>query len=152
MRKGIIEDLPVEDSSVDWVISNCVINLSPEKDKVFAEIARVLKPGGRMSVSDIVAEDLPEWVKSDEILYNSCIGGAISETAYLDGLRAAGLSEVRVEERLPYDSVQVEDLLISDIAEATTSSCCGSANADPKAIADAVSGKVWSARVTAFRP
>lgn len=152
VRKGIIEDLPVEDSSVDWVISNCVINLSPEKDKVFAEIARVLKPGGRMSVSDIVAEDLPEWVKSDEILYNSCIGGAISETAYLDGLRAAGLSEVRVEERLPYDSVQVEDLLISDIAEATTSSCCGSATADPKAIADAVSGKVWSARVTARKP
>jgi len=61
VRKGIIEDMPVEDSSVDWVISNCVINLSPEKDKVFSEIHRVLKPGGRMLVSDIVARDLPEW-------------------------------------------------------------------------------------------
>ena len=62
VRQGIIEELPVEDSSVDWVISNCVINLSPEKPRVFAEIARVLKPGGTMLVSDIVAEDLPEEI------------------------------------------------------------------------------------------
>ena len=152
VRKGIIEELPVADSSVDWVVSNCVINLSPEKDKVFAEIARVLKPGGRMSVSDIVADDLPEWVKSDDVLYNSCIGGAISEPAYVDGLRAAGLTDVVVEERLSYDAVQMEELLVSDLAEASASSCCGSTSAEPRDIAEAVSGKVWSARVTARKP
>jgi SAM-dependent methyltransferase len=119
IRKGIIEEMPVEDASVDWVISNCVINLSPEKDRVFAEIARVLKPGGRMSVSDIVAEELPEWVQADEVLYNSCIGGAISEAAYTEGLSRAGLEDVAVEERLPYDSVQMEELLVSDVVEAS---------------------------------
>ncbi len=69
VRKGIIEDLPVEAASVDWVISNCVINLSPEKDRVFAEIARVLKPGGRMLVSDIVVQDVPAWVRESMALY-----------------------------------------------------------------------------------
>lgn len=152
VRKGIIEELPVADASVDWVISNCVINLSPEKDKVFAEIARVLKPGGRMSVSDIVAENLPDWVKSDDVLYNSCIGGAISESDYVNGLRAAGLADVVVEERLPYDSNQMEELLVSDIAEASSSSCCSPASTEPRDVAEAVSGKVWSARVTATKP
>jgi SAM-dependent methyltransferase len=152
IRKGIIEELPVSDSSVDWVISNCVINLSPEKDKVFAEIARVLKPGGRMSVSDIVAEELPDWVQADEVLYNSCIGGAISEADYTAGLSRAGLADVAVEERLPYDAVQMEDLLVSEIADTSAGGCCGSTAREPADIARAVEGKVWSARVTARKP
>ena len=73
VRKGLIEEMPVESDSVDWVISNCVINLSPEKAKVFAEIARVLKPGGRMSLSDIVVDEMPDWVRDDEALYCSCV-------------------------------------------------------------------------------
>ncbi|HSR45150.1 MAG TPA: arsenite methyltransferase [Acidimicrobiia bacterium] len=152
VRKGIIEDLPVADASVDWVISNCVINLSPEKDKVFAEIARVLKPGGRISVSDVVAEDLPDWVRADTALYSSCIGGAISESDYVRGLRAVGLVDVGVEERMPYDSNQMEELLVSDIADASSSSCCNPASVGIRDIAEAVSGKVWSARVTATKP
>ena len=104
VRKGIIEELPVEDASVDWVISNCVINLSPEKARVFAEIARVLRPGGRMLVSDIVAEDLPPEISGNRHLYSSCLAGAISEPAYLDGLRQAGLVEVQVRDRLVYDT------------------------------------------------
>jgi SAM-dependent methyltransferase len=66
VRKGIIEKLPLENNSIDWVISNCVINLSPYKHEVFAEIARVLKPGGHMHVSDIVATGLPDWVRRDK--------------------------------------------------------------------------------------
>jgi SAM-dependent methyltransferase len=96
VRKGIIEELPVEDASVDWVISNCVINLSPEKPRVFREIARVLKPGGKMLVSDIVATDLPEEIRRSSTLYSSCVSGAISEDEYLAGLRAVGLVDVEV--------------------------------------------------------
>ena len=107
IREGLIEQMPVDDSSVDWVISNCVINLSPDKPAVFAEIARVLKPGGRMLVSDIVVEDLPAWVRADKALYSACVAGAISEAAYLGGLREAGLVDVEVRARLNYDSGQI---------------------------------------------
>ncbi|RLE25834.1 MAG: hypothetical protein DRJ65_06890, partial [Acidobacteria bacterium] len=94
VRKGVIEDLPVEDESVDWVISNCVINLSPQKGSVFSEIARVLKPGGRFSVSDIVAQDLPDDIRRLATAYSACIGGAISEEQYLAGLTSAGLDSL----------------------------------------------------------
>jgi SAM-dependent methyltransferase len=130
VRKGLIEDLPVESASVDWVISNCVINLSPEKDKVFAEIARVLKPGGKMRVSDIVVKDLPQWARQDQTLYNSCIGGVISEEAYTEGLRRAGLKEPEVVDRLVYDKAQLAGLIGSELPPAedpthTPVSCCG---------------------------
>ena len=90
VRKGIIEELPVDDSSVDWVISNCVINLSPEKSRVFAEIARVLRPRGRMLVSDMMARDLPEELLALPDAYSSCVAGAIDEDEYLAGLRHRG--------------------------------------------------------------
>jgi arsenite methyltransferase len=115
VRKGIIEDLPVEDGSVDWVISNCVINLSPQKPRVFAEIARVLKPGGRMLVSDIVAERLPAEIARNRHLYSSCLAGAISEPSYLAGLRKAGLVDVKVKHRLVYDAVQIASFIGSEL-------------------------------------
>jgi SAM-dependent methyltransferase len=100
VREGIIEALPVDDASVDWVVSNCVINLSPEKPRVFSEIARVLRPGGRLLVADIVTGGpLPPSMKEDPELYAGCVGGAIPETEYLDGLRAAGLEDVEVRTR-----------------------------------------------------
>jgi len=77
VRKGLIEELPVKSSSVDWVISNCVINLSPEKEKVFSEISRVLKPGGRMVVSDMVGENIPEWLRENKNLYSACLKSQI---------------------------------------------------------------------------
>ncbi|NIM00339.1 MAG: methyltransferase domain-containing protein, partial [Acidobacteria bacterium] len=117
VRKGLIEDLPVDDQSVDWVISNCVINLSPEKPRVFAEIARVLKPGGRMSISDIVVEDLPEDLRELQSRHASCFAGTIDESSYLEGLRAAGLTDVEVVERLVYERSQVADLLASELPE-----------------------------------
>jgi len=96
-RKGDIEDLPVEDESVDVIISNCVINLAPDKDKVFSEAYRVLKPGGRMLVSDIVTRGgLPEKVKNDPNAWAACISGALDEDVYLGKIRNAGFEDVKV--------------------------------------------------------
>jgi SAM-dependent methyltransferase len=150
LRRGIIEALPVEDASVDWVISNCVINLSPEKPRVFAEIARVLRPGGRMLVSDIVAEELPEAVRASEALHSSCLAGAISENDYVAGLRAAGLEDVKVEARLVYEPVQLE-ALAGDETEASPC-CCGGSGSDTAGLVRALAGKVWSARFSARKP
>jgi arsenite methyltransferase len=149
VRKGIIEDLPVENGSVDWVISNCVINLSPEKKTVFREIARVLKPGGRMLVSDIVAEDLPKEVRRAADLYASCISGAISEEEYLAGLREAGLVDVEVRDRLVYDSEQLDGLAGSEVE-----SLCGCAGNKTQLLSAVrnLAGKVWSAKVYARKP
>jgi SAM-dependent methyltransferase len=155
VRKGIIEDLPVETSSVDWVISNCVINLSPEKDRVFAEIARVLKPGGRMLVSDIVVKDLPEFVLESQVLYNSCIAGAIGEKTYLDGLRNAGLEDVEVRERLIYDATQLQAFVSSELDRTETSSYSNGQGSGVEAVNEittAMVGKVWSVKVGAAKP
>jgi arsenite methyltransferase len=154
VRKGIIEELPVEDASVDWVISNCVINLSPEKDRVFAEIARVLRPGGQMLVSDIVAEDLPPEIRSLPVAYSSCIAGAISEDEYVAGLRAAGLTQVDVHERLIYDAAQIASFATS-APEGVCS--CGSQLRDElvdlvRGYAEGLEGQVWSAKVYARKP
>jgi arsenite methyltransferase len=151
VRKGIIEELPVENASVDWVISNCVINLSPEKPRVFAEIARVLKPGGRMLVSDIVAHDLPEDIRQDKALYSSCVAGAIGEEEYLAGLRAAGLVDVEVRERLVYDAAQIEEFFSSELPANERSSCCGGGPGFAEN-ARRMAGKVWSAKVFARKP
>ena len=158
VRKGIIEALPVDDGSVDWVISNCVINLSPEKGKVFAEIARVLRPGGHLSVSDIVARDLPVWAREDADLIGSCVGGAIPEEDYADGLRAAGLEEVDVVERLVYDKSQIAAFIgaVLEDGEAPAGGCCGCGPKDrvprgPEAIA-VLEGKVWSSKFHARKP
>lgn len=101
-RLGEIESIPVEDGSVDWIISNCVICLSPDKDKVFAEAFRVLKPGGRLVVSDMVANNMPRWVKTAVSTWVSCISGALSEDQYLDSIRHAGFEDVRVLSKSAY--------------------------------------------------
>jgi len=145
VRKGLIEQLPVEDGSVDWVISNCVINLSPDKPRVFAEIARVLKPGGQMRVSDMVVEGLPDFLRNDRKLYSSCVAGAIPEEAYLDGLRRAGLEEVRVLERVVYDRDYLRTFVESELPVELTGCCRPNA----ETIAEAMAGKVASIRVGA---
>lgn len=148
VRKGIIEELPVATESVDWVISNCVVNLSPEKDRVFREIARVLKPGGELSISDIVVEELPAALRGNPALRAACVAGAITEAEYLAGLRAAGLSEVRVEDRLVYDAAQIAGFLGGDeLGELTRALPAEVVRALPKAL----DGKVWSARFRARR-
>ena len=102
-RLGEIESLPVADSTVDLIISNCVINLSPDKAQVFSEAFRVLKPGGTLMVSDIVLErDLPEAVLSSVTAYVGCLAGAVQKGVYLDLIRGAGFSEVEVIEETAY--------------------------------------------------
>ncbi len=95
--KGLIEHIPLPASSVDVVISNCVINLSTDKAQVLAEIARVLKPGGRVGVSDVVAEDhLSPSERAERGSYVGCLAGALSRSEYLAGLDAAGFDEIEV--------------------------------------------------------
>jgi len=142
VRKGLIEDLPVESSSVDWVISNCVINLSPEKEKVFSEISRVLKPGGRMVVSDMVGENIPEWLRENKNLYSACISGVISEKEYLSGLRKAGLEKVKVSERIVYQSDELESFVKSS----------PEISKDIKRIIREPDIKVASIKISAYKP
>ncbi len=155
IRKGIIEELPVETGSVDWIISNCVLNLSPEKPRVFAEVARVLKPGGRMLVSDIVAEEMPDWAKQSISLYVSCLSGAIAEADYLGGLRAAGLADVEVRDRFVYDAesllgfaADAEDELMKLFAEMGLPQTRETA----LALARQLEGKIASVRVFGRKP
>lgn len=96
-RLGEIENLPVGDSKVDVIISNCVINLSPNKKRVFQEAFRALRPGGRLMVSDIVLlKELPEEIKNSVTAYVGCVAGAITKNEYLEAIQAAGFEETKV--------------------------------------------------------
>ncbi len=102
-RKGYLEELPIEDASVDVVISNGVINLCPDKEQVFREISRVLRPGGHLAIADIVTEkELPASVTCNATLWAACIGGAAQESQYRQAIEAAGLRVVEVKENPQY--------------------------------------------------
>jgi arsenite methyltransferase len=97
--KGYIEDIPLPDASVDVVISNCVINLAADKPKVLSEAARVLRPGGRFAVSDVIADpDMDEATRTDMAAYTGCIAGALTEREFRSALSAAGLTDVEIRE------------------------------------------------------
>jgi len=105
-RQGEIEALPVEDNTVDVIISNCVINLVPNKEKAFREAFRVLRPGGRLAVSDIVLlKKIPDFIKSSIEAYVGCVSGAAMRDTYLNAIRSAGFEEVTVvdETAFPLD-------------------------------------------------
>ena len=105
-RKGYIEDLPFEDNSFDAVISNGVINLSAEKDRVFEEAHRVLRPGGRLALSDIISEEqLPESIKTDADLWAACIGGAEQVDSYTTMIETAGFEVDEVRENTEYEFI-----------------------------------------------
>jgi arsenite methyltransferase len=106
--KGTIEAIPLPDNSVDVVISNCVINLSSDKDAVLREAFRVLKPGGRFAVSDVVVRggDVPPQVRRSMELWVGCIAGALEETEYASKLRSAGFADVEVE---PWRIYKIDD-------------------------------------------
>jgi arsenite methyltransferase len=97
--KGYIEDIPLADGTVDVVISNCVINLAADKRKVLAEAARVLKPGGRFAVSDVIADqDMDEATRADMQQWTGCIAGALTEVEFRDALADAGLTDIEIRE------------------------------------------------------
>ncbi|MBU0731939.1 arsenite methyltransferase [Patescibacteria group bacterium] len=120
-RKGDIENLPIDDDSVDIIISNCVINLAPDKKKVFDEAYRVLKKGGRIFVSDIVLlEELPEKIRNDEKLVAGCVGGAILRDDYIKIVKEAGF-EVKIKKedkdisKTQYQGIPLESLMIEAV-------------------------------------
>jgi ubiquinone/menaquinone biosynthesis C-methylase UbiE len=126
-RLGEIEALPVADDSVDVIISNCVINLSPEKPKVFEEAFRVLRPGGRLAVTDIVATaQLPEKVRNDLELYAGCVAGAAEITELESALKKAGFADIRIRPvdgskeliRKWTEDAQIADYIVSATIEA----------------------------------
>lgn len=117
-RLGEIENLPVADNSVDVVISNCVINLSPDKKRVFKEAFRVLNSGGRLIISDIVLlKELPDFIKNSIEAYIGCISGAAMKDEYIEAIKAAGFQNIRVIDETP-TPFAVESMVNDPIAKA----------------------------------
>ncbi|MCI0417047.1 arsenite methyltransferase [bacterium] len=143
-RLGEAEHMPLADHEADWIISNCVINLSPNKPAVFHEAFRALRSGGRLSVSDIMVEKLPPTLRESTALYTSCVAGAIPEREYLEGLQRAGFEDVQVTERIVYDRDQIFGLL-KELEFALDESLT-------TLVDRSVAGNIWSARVTARKP
>ncbi|MCK4439501.1 arsenite methyltransferase [Candidatus Bathyarchaeota archaeon] len=110
-RLGEIENLPVEDNSIDVIISNCVINLSVDKEKVFREAYRVLKPGGKILISDLVTEgEIPEKIRKSLDAWAGCVAGALEKKEYLNTIRKAGFKKVRVASESSHDIDISEEL------------------------------------------
>ncbi len=108
---GDAENIPLDDGIADWVISNCVINLSPDKMQVFREISRILKPGGQILISDMVVENMPPQLLDSLSAWTGCIAGAIPEKDYLEAVAAAGLEQLQVVDRMDYDLSGFKPLL-----------------------------------------
>jgi SAM-dependent methyltransferase len=146
-RLGEIENLPVTADSIDVVISNCVINLSPEKDKVFEEAFRVLKPGGRIMVSDIVLlKNIPDELRNSIEMYVSCIAGASLKSDYLESIKAAGFQDIRIVSESSFGFEYVESVLNSQPAESTINFLVIS----PETIRD-TANSIISMKVTAIK-
>jgi arsenite methyltransferase len=138
--KGEIENIPLPNSSVDVIISNCVINLSGDKDRVLSEAFRVLKPGGRLAISDVVTRgEVPDAVRRDMLLWVGCVAGALRDEDYVTKLAAAGFEGINIE---PTRTYNVEDAraFLTDKG----------VNVD--AVAPQVDGKFFSAFVRAIKP
>ncbi len=138
--KGEIEAIPLPDNSVDLIISNCVINLSPDKSRVLKEAFRVLKPGGRFAVSDIVVRgSIPSEIRHSVELWAGCVAGALDEEEYLAKLEAAGFEHVSIEPTRVYTADDARDFIIG-------------AGLDVEVVAKAVDGKFLSGFIRATKP
>lgn len=155
--KGHIEEIPLPANSVDVVISNCVINLSSDKGKVLREAYRVLTPGGRFAVSDVVTQgELPADLRASMEAWVGCVAGALEERQYRSLLAEAGFKDIDIEVTRVYDPRDLSQSLSGDGACCDSSSCCGggsSATWDESAYArfDASGGKIVSAFVRATK-
>jgi SAM-dependent methyltransferase len=138
--RGEIENIPLPDSSVDVIISNCVINLSADKGRVLREAFRVLKPGGRFAVSDVVVRGgVPDAVRKSMLLWVGCIAGALDESEYVAKLAAAGFEDVSIEPTREYNVEDARHFLTE-------------AGVDVDAIAPVVNGKFFSGFIRASKP
>jgi 2-polyprenyl-3-methyl-5-hydroxy-6-metoxy-1,4-benzoquinol methylase len=138
--RGEIESIPLPDNSVDVIISNCVINLSADKDRVLKEAFRVLKPGGRFAVSDVVTRgEVPSAIKKSIEMWVGCIAGALSDTEYTAKLTSAGFKEVGIEPTRIYRLEDARNFLSGE-------------GIDVDAIAPDVDGKFMGAFVRATKP
>lgn len=138
--KGVIEHVPLPNDSVDVIISNCVINLSADKDQVLREALRVLKPGGRFAVSDVVTRgEIPPQIRKSVLLWVGCVAGALEENEYRTKLASAGFENIEIEATRIYRVEEAREFL------------CGQ-NIDVDAIAPQVDGKFMSAFVRAVKP
>ncbi len=138
--KGAIEDIPLPDNSVDVIISNCVINLSGDKDRVLAEAFRVLKPGGRFAVSDVVVRgDVPADIRKSMELWVGCIAGALEENEYRGKLARAGFASIDIEPTRVYKAEEAREFLEA-------------AGLDPNTAGPQIDGKFISAFVRAAKP
>jgi arsenite methyltransferase len=141
-RQGYIEELPVESNSVDVIISNCVINLSPDKAQVFAETFRVLKPGGKLAVSDIVTDgELPEPIRKSLSAWAGCVAGAMDAKEYIGIMETVGFTNISI---MPvfFDRETIDAAIndMKDVVELQTIS------------RDEVYKAVYSAKITAYKP
>jgi len=144
-RLGEIENLPVADNSVDIVISNCVINLAPDKRRVFAEAFRVLKPGGRLMISDMVLlKELPDFIKKSIEAYIGCLSGAIMRDEYIGTIKAAGFQEVSI---IDETSFPIEGIANDPTAKAIIESL----EIPPEKMKE-VAGSVISIKVNGVKP
>jgi arsenite methyltransferase len=138
--KGEIENIPLPDNSVDVVISNCVINLSADKDKVLRETFRVLKPGGRFAVSDVVTRgEINPEIRKSVLLWVGCVAGALQDSEYSGKLKAAGFEQIDIEPTRIYRAEDARDMLTAE-------------GIDVDAIAPQVDGKFMSAFIRAVKP
>jgi arsenite methyltransferase len=138
--RGEIENIPLPDNTVDVIVSNCVINLSGDKDRVLREAFRVLKPGGRFAISDVVVRgEVPEQIRKNMELWVGCVAGALSDTEYRQKLAAAG-----------FDSIDIEPTRIYSVEDARE--FLAAARMDVDSIAPQVEGKFVSAFVRAQKP
>jgi SAM-dependent methyltransferase len=140
-RQGYLEELPVESNTVDVIISNCVINLAPDKSKVFAEAIRVLKPGGKLAVSDIVTDGpLPEAIKKSLSAWAGCVAGAVEATDYISMMEAVGFTNISITP--VFFEKETIDSAINDMGNAI----------ELKTISrDDVYKAVYSAKITAYK-
>lgn len=141
-RQGYLEDLPVDSNTVDVILSNCVINLAPDKSKVFAESFRVLKPGGKLAVSDIVTDGpLPDSIKKSLSAWAGCVAGAVEAKEYMEMMKLAGFTDISIVPVF-FDKGTVDSAIneMKDVIELKTVS------------REAVYQSVYSAKITACKP